>query len=204
MNGTGTAVPDSLDDRPAERERLSALMDGDEAVVESTCAQWRHDRAMRAEWHAYQVIGELLRSDDPRVDAARDARFLACVRDALSREPVVLAPNPVPAPARRARLQTWMAPAAVAAGFVAVAGVLLVTRVAVPDGQSGVFTAFAPATVAPAQGAAAPPQLPEAAVLVRNAELDRYLEAHRQFANVSTLAAPGGVVRSAATAAPGR
>jgi hypothetical protein len=41
-------------------------------------------------------------------------------------------------------------------------------------------------------------------VLLRSAELDRYLAAHRQYAPMSTLAAPGGIVRSAAVAAPGR
>jgi hypothetical protein len=40
--------------------------------------------------------------------------------------------------------------------------------------------------------------------MIRSAELDRYLAAHRQYANASTLTAPGGVVRSVAAAAPGR
>ena len=40
--------------------------------------------------------------------------------------------------------------------------------------------------------------------LLRNADLDRYLAAHRQYGPVSTLSAPGGVVRSVAAAAPGR
>jgi len=40
--------------------------------------------------------------------------------------------------------------------------------------------------------------------LIRNAELDRYLAAHRQYSNASALAAPGGLVRSTAVAAPGR
>jgi hypothetical protein len=41
-------------------------------------------------------------------------------------------------------------------------------------------------------------------VLIRNPDLDRYLAAHRDFASTSTLAAPGGVVRSATVVAPDR
>jgi hypothetical protein len=41
--------------------------------------------------------------------------------------------------------------------------------------------------------------------LIRSPELDRYLAAHRQYANASPLTAPGGVLRSATVvSAPGR
>jgi sigma-E factor negative regulatory protein RseA len=69
-----------------------------------------------------------------------------------------------------------MAPAAVAAGFVAVASVMVVTRVVEPS----------PAPML--AGVDKPPATATSAVLVRNAQLDRYLAAHRSLANG---AAPG-------------
>jgi hypothetical protein len=43
-----------------------------------------------------------------------------------------------------------------------------------------------------------------APMMIRSAELDRYLAAHRQYANGATQVAPGGAVRNAAATAPGR
>jgi sigma-E factor negative regulatory protein RseA len=98
-----------------------------------------------------------------------------------------------------------MAPTAVAAGFVAVAGVLMVTRVASPDGAAPSLTA---STAAPVPGVVpatvSAPTAAEAAPMIRSAELDRYLAAHRQYANGATQVAPGGAVRNAAATAPGR
>ena len=71
----------------------------------------------------------------------------------------------------------WVAPAAVAAGFVAVAGLLVVTRVLSPDPADRVQ--LAQARIAGSAG------LSQAAAgeAVRNTGLDRYLEAHRSLAN---------------------
>jgi sigma-E factor negative regulatory protein RseA len=148
------------------------------------------------------VIGDLLRSDEHRADAAYDARFLASLRERLAHEPAVLAPASISkAPTRRTT--AWMAPAAVAAGFVAVAGVLVVTRIAVPDASADRNALAAGPRGAPQAVAASMPAL-DGPMLIRSAELDRYLAAHRQFANASTLVAPGSVMRSAATTTPER
>ena len=116
----------------AKRAALSALMDGDPSAGDEACRAWRGDAAARADWHAYHLIGDVMRSDEHRADEARDARFLAAVRARLANEPVVLAPSPVSvAPASAAalrhtrRARRWLAPTAVAAGFVAVAGALM-------------------------------------------------------------------------------
>ncbi len=202
----------------AKRAALSALMDGDGSATDEACRAWRGDAAARADWHAYHLIGDLMRSDEHGADAARDARFLAAVRARLANEPVVLAPTPAAASpatstpltqARRAR--RWMLPTAVAAGFVAVAGAMMVTRVSTPDDAAGGLTARSAAPVGAVQPAAvgpaavAPPQVGvETAPMIRNAELDRYLEAHRQYANGAMQVAPGGAVRNAAATAPGR
>jgi sigma-E factor negative regulatory protein RseA len=200
-------------DQPAadpQRAALSALMDGDDGAADEACRAWRGDPSARADWHAYHLIGDVMRSDEHRADGTRDARFLAAMRTRLAAEPVVLAPTPAPvaAPlahdARRAR--RWMAPTAVAAGFMAVAGALMVTRVSAPDSTAA---SLAAATATPAVGVrpvavAASQAVVENAPMIRSAELDRYLAAHRQYANGAVQVAPGGAVRNAAATAPGR
>ena len=201
-----------------QRAALSALMDGDDSATGDACRAWRADAAARADWHAYHLIGDLMRSDEHPADDVRDARFLADVRARLANEPVVLAPTPAVAPPaamasmRPRRARWWMAPTAVAAGFVAVAGVLRVTRVSAPEGPAPSLTAGSVAPVAGVRSAAVSgptaPALPqpgvESAPMIRNAELDRYLAAHRQYANGAAQVAPGGAVRNAAATAPGR
>jgi sigma-E factor negative regulatory protein RseA len=195
----------------AKRACLSALMDGDGSASDDACRAWRGDAAARADWHVYHLIGDLMRSDEHPADEARDARFLAAVRARLADEPVVLAPSPAaaaPASAaaltRARRARRWMAPTAVAAGFMAVAGALVVTRVSAPEGAATTTLAGAalPPVVSPALAASQTGV--ETATMIRSAELDRYLQAHRQYANGVTQVAPGGAVRNAAATAPGR
>ncbi len=208
--------PDPSADK--ERAALSALMDGDDSATDEACRAWRGQAAARADWHAYHLIGDLMRSDEHAADDARDARFLAAVRARLAAEPVVLAPTPAAASptintlARARRARRWMAPTAVAAGFVAVVGVLMATRVSTPDGMAPSLTAGSAAPVAGVSPASVsgstPPVVPqtagEGAPMIRNAELDRYLTAHRHYANGAMQVAPGGAVRNAAATAPGR
>lgn len=205
---------DPMNDLPSHRAALSALMDGDGSASDDACRAWREGAQARADWHLYHLIGDALRSDEHRCDAAHDARFLRGLHERLAAEPVPLAPTPATT-ARSRRTPRWMAPAAVAAGFVAVAGVLGVTRVSLPDGadadRNALAGATAPADVRPvglragaAPAAAASGSTPQLGPLIRNAELDHYLAAHRQYANGAALTVPGGVVRSATLAAPGR
>ena len=122
-------------DTAAARERLSALVDGEvEAnVVVQACTAWRDDAEHRSTWHAYQLIGDVLRSDDLASEPRRDIAFLSALRGRLAAEPVVLAPQPIEAAAPTspkpvmagARTRGWIGASAAAAGFVAVAGVLL-------------------------------------------------------------------------------
>jgi sigma-E factor negative regulatory protein RseA len=199
-------TPGDSSDPNNHRQALSALMDGDGGAVDLALQVWRNDDSARADWHAFHLIGELMRSDDVRCAPVYDARFLAGLRERLAREPAVLAP---PARAREdgserngQSRRAWVGPVAIAAGFVAVAGVLVLIRSGAPDG-----TVQDRSALLANQGAA--PSAPAAASgtdggLLRNAELDRYLAAHRQYSNASALAAPGGLVRSTAVAAPGR
>ena len=175
------------DSPDARRQQLSSLMDGDLGAGDaaSACQLWRQDAQSRSDWHAYHLIGDVLRSDDLASAPARDAAFVQALRQRLADEPVPLAPAPlavapVPQVAQgmaaggRRRGRHWlMAPAAVAAGFVAVAGVMVVTRVMSPEPAAQPM--LADAGRLPAAGASA--------VLVRSAQLDRYLSAHRSLAS---------------------
>jgi len=211
--------PGNEDDRLQRRQALSALMDGDGADAGAACRGWRDDAGLRADWHAYHVIGEVMRSDDVHCVPGHDVQFLVRLRERLAAQPVPLAPA---ATRRRVAARgNWLTPITVAAGFVAVAGVLVVMRVVVPTGSAqegpallansiavpptvGVQAVVAgPAAVAP--GPSAPGSLVVDGTLIRSAELDRYLAAHKQYSNTSALAMPGGgMVRNTATAAPGR
>lgn len=204
-----------------ELERLSELVDGeaDGAAVARVCAAWSDDESLREAWHTYHLIGDALRSDDLAASAAHDAQFLRELRARLAREPAVLAPqrygrveqpaaNVAPAGAAPRRALRWSAPIAVAAGFVAVAGALLVTQS--PQTKSGPALASGSAAVdvrsvaaLPALAADAanePPVVPAGDRLIRDARLDRYLAAHKQFDGSSALGVPSGFLRSATSA----
>ena len=241
-------MSEQTESQAVARERMSALADGalDPYAVARACALWRTDADARATWHAYQVIADVLRSDELAQEAAGDAAFMQALRMRMADEPTLLAPQslapqslahqsfahqpPAPqslesheaqreagsAPMQRSRRWGWMAPSAVAAGFFAVAGVLMVTRA--PDGPSAAEPALArlaaPAATAPMVSASAllsatpaAPEVQAVAVngqLIRDAQLDRYLAAHKQFAGSSALGVPSGFLRSATVDMAGR
>lgn len=208
---------------PGSAERLSALVDGELAAeeVRISCVEWRGDEGARRNWHAYQLIGDVLRSDDLASPPGRDEAFLRRLRARLADEPVVLAPEPAnPLPMTTGRsLRRWRAGAAVAAGFVAVAGVLVALQT--PSGdtlpQPGLAQAPAsPTTVVPVSAAvpvvsavvAVDPASEQAALVtdgrvIRDARLDRYLAAHQRFAGTSALGVPSAFLRSATAATDG-
>jgi sigma-E factor negative regulatory protein RseA len=194
------------------KERLSALADGelDAAGLVAACADWSSDPAARADWHAWHLIGDVLRSDDLASDAGRDRRLCAAVRLRLQSEPVVLAPTPSRAVAaagvanRLTAPGRWRTGAAVAAGFVLVAGTFALIRPG--DAPAPVVASAAgparvsadPAAAVPAGDVAAPAVAIVAdSKVIRDAQLDRYLEAHKQFAGTSALGVPSAFLRSA-------
>ena len=77
-------------------ERLSALADGelDPAPPATSCAAWARDAELRADWHAWHLIGDVLRSEDLASEPRARSRFLRRVARATRAEPVVLAPAP--------------------------------------------------------------------------------------------------------------
>lgn len=197
-------------DRNERDQRLSALADGelDPRDVPAACALWREDEQARQRWHAYQLIGDVLRSDDLAAAPTRDEAFLQALRARLQQEPVVLAPAPASVPAPKPARARWTAPVAVAAGFMAVAGVLVVTRLSAPLPDSGAAASLAAAGAAPtvslaSNRASAPAGADEPALAVndmrilRDARLDSYLAAHKQYGSPSTVAVPAVSLRQA-------
>ena len=84
--------------QPTERgpeARLSSMMDGHATRddVADACAAWKEDESVRRSWHTYQLIGDVLRSDDLATEPSHDCDFLAKLRVRLEAEPVVLAPD---------------------------------------------------------------------------------------------------------------
>jgi sigma-E factor negative regulatory protein RseA len=133
----------------SSRRILSALADGDATEREAAHAfqAWRDDAEARATWHAYQLIGDVLRSDDLACEPRANEAFLVALRARLAAEPVVLAPQPRPedtaiplpavangSPAVVRSRGRWQGPMAMAAGFLVVIGGLNVVR---PFGHGG-------------------------------------------------------------------
>ncbi len=200
-------------------ENLSAMADGevDAAAAAQACSAWRDDASVRLAWHSYQLIGDVLRSEDLAI--RHDASLVMAVRARLADEPTVLAPDtalPQPEIGRRAvnagarsARWTWVAPSAVAAGFVMVAGALMVTRQSTPGGDPASLSASArfdrTSTRDGGLDSTLQPRVSTADIkLVRDARLDRYLAAHQQFAGSTALGVPSGFLRNAAAEEPSR
>lgn len=176
-----------------QRQQWSTLMDGeaDAATVAALCARWRSDAQARRTWHAWHLVGDVLRSDDLSSTAARDARFISMLRERLAAEPVVLAPPSAAAPRRR-----WTSAAAVAAGFVAVVGTVLVMDFPAPPAAEPALAQRAPEVepVRAGPAAVAEPQFVVAdGQLIRDARLDRYLAAHKPVGGGRPPALPRAV-----------
>jgi sigma-E factor negative regulatory protein RseA len=188
------AAPTDADER--QRFTLSALVDGelDAQELGRGCAAWAGDEDLRRTWHAYQLIGDVLRSDDLASPPSRDAALLAALRVRLAAEPVVMAPTA--APLARVRRAGWRVPVAIAAGVVAVAGVVSVLEPALLGTPGG------PALAALPGGGAAPGVVqvgltpPSRDQMLRDARVDEYLRAHRDAFAGSPVALPGGALRS--------
>jgi len=193
----------------AARQWISDLVDGrlDDPDAARGCAGWAQDAGLRRTWHAYHLIGDVLRSDDLAVEPAHDADFLASLRARLAQEPVVLAPARAP----RAPRQVWLVPVAVAAGFVAVAGVLVVLRQATPGPDAAGPMVAEQANTGATQVRAAPlvagpPRVadPRMNEYLRDARIDDYLRAHRETLAGSPAVLPGGAMRSVDLTVPQR
>ena len=208
------SLPDS--DRSQSRRILSALADGDATDGEAARAfeAWRADEDARSSWHAYQLIGDVLRSDDLASAPVADERFLQALRARLADEPVVLAPveapvqpviaveQPAVANARGASVprNRWQAPLAMAAGFLAVIGGLQLYRGgAMPSGNAAIAQAGSRAASAAVATAAT---VPTAQTRAEAEQLAPYVAAHRQTTMNAAFQMPGGDIRNASLVQP--
>lgn len=181
----------------ADLSWLSAAADGDAGALDRVARAWRDDADTRATWHRYHLIGDALRSSELAQPAARDADFLKGLRERLAAEPVVMAPLAVPVAVRRP-VSRWAVPAAVAAGFVVVAGVLVVSRTAWPGGvgapdmlagassPAGVMTVSTSERATEASGR-------DAGTVLRDARVDELLRVHQSARG--GMAVPGSALR---------
>ncbi|HMO46756.1 MAG TPA: sigma-E factor negative regulatory protein [Rubrivivax sp.] len=204
-------------DADEDRRLLSAMADGeaDGAEFSRGLGAWSGaDPRLRQCWHAYHLIGDVLRSEDLASAPDHDQRFLQRLRVRLDELPAVLAPQPLPQTSASRRRRPWLVPAVIAAGVMGLATVLVSSLVPSAGGASSPRLAAAPAPAAPDNPAAgAPPAtvaaaaapsavaeaVPPGGAVVRNAQLDRYLRAHRDYAAALPGSLPGGSGRSIAT-----
>lgn len=198
-------------DRQTLSELLSSLADGEchRAAVDEACQQWRADEELRRKWHIYQLIGDVLRSDEMTGVAGHDSAFVHQLRARLAAEPVPLAPSPLVV---RHKPRRWMASAAVVAGFVVVGAAVLVLRPAdsVPSGWDNRMAQTPPpsASVMRAVGSAVAAASGQTLVIdgqvIRDARLDAYFEAHRGALGAAPSALPRGALRSVEILVPQR
>lgn len=215
----------------ARGEELSALLDGElqGAPVERICSEWRANAHSRDTWHAYSLIGDVMRCEDLAHSCAHDEQFLRDLRRRMASEPVVLAPQAARSPSPKgvagaessplARpVRSWAWPMAWAAAFVAVVGVVVGVQNPAVTATAEPVVALAPAVehrplvkVARAENAMPPPDADAANMelvfdgqVIRDPRLDRYLLAHKQFAGTSVLGPASGMLRNAVVEVPAR
>jgi len=197
------------------RQILSALADGEASEAEGADAfvAWREDAEVRATWHCYHLIGDVMRSDDLAASAASQHRLLAALRDRLATEPVVLAPparaeTPAPTVPESAAAPAvanasaggwlrahWQAPVAMAAGFLAMIGGLQYHRAHVDDAPARATIAQARPAAASVVAAAAPTVVSAQAATVSQDQAEQiapYVAAHRLSTMNAALQMPGG------------
>ncbi len=215
------------------REQVSALADGQlqgEAfarAIESVCAE----DDSRDAWHAYHVVGDVLRSS-AHARCTDTSAFLARLQQRLAQEPVVIAPSvtvaplaavPVAMPVRQ-RAEAANEPVfrwklvAGAASLMAVAAIswtLVGNGAAVPSGgaqlavvQPSVANSVLAAggSALAGNGALTPSRVlvgnGNPQVMLRDPRLDQLLEAHQQAGGASQM--PSGFLRNATFEGPTR
>lgn len=202
----------AADDAARQAEMMSSMADGelDPAQVQQGCRLWREDGEARAKWHAYHLIGDVMRSDELTAAPGRDAAFLSGLRARLAGEPPVVAPTRWFDGARE-RGMRWAASAAMVAGVAAVVGVVMLTREPAAVGPDAAGQSLLASDEARTPGmqrvsaGSAPPSAQGSGVdgrLVRDARLDAYFDAHRGAVGDMPSAMPGGVLRNVEMVVP--
>lgn len=195
---------DEADDWP---RLISALADG-EADGDACSRALRpaaDEDGLLDRWHAYHLIGDVLRSEELAAAPAHDRSFLHELRNRLAAEPVAAPPAPATVPPTPAALRPrWALPLALAASVAVLATTMVVLRLSGSGGPSGPTLAGVQSVAErnPASAAVAQPSAQAEgvrSVVLRDAQLDRYLRAHREYGAAQPLSLPLGAVRGVET-----
>ena len=193
-------------------ELVSALTDGElrgEAFVKAV--QWLEEsEEARASWHAYHVLGDVLRSGEMAATGAHDAAFVARLRSRLQGEmQFVQADRAVDLEVsdsgheragdthRRQVANDASFRWKLVAGFASLAAVAVV-------GWPLVAGVLAPSGAPQLARVEAPPTEGQAQVMIRDPRLDQLLAAHQQSGSISALQMPAGFLRNATYDRPSR
>ena len=192
------------------RQTLCDLMDGRlqgeplHQAISQACASDSRGDAARADWHAWHVAGDVLRSAD--LAACRHgAAFTACVMQRIGQQaqpPIAATALPPAQPAANDRrwklaagLASFAAAAAIGWNFWSLSGSAASPQLA----QTAPATQVAAQAAAPVEAAAPAAyavDTPQSAMLHNN-RLDEFLAAHRQAAGASALGQTQGFLRNA-------
>jgi len=204
----------SMQSVPGSRsERLSAIVDGELPGDEHSSSIFSgFDPDDRAAWSSYHLIGDVLRSDDLALSPAASGAFMTRFAARLEAEPHVLAPAAAAAASAvsSTRLLTGLR-RRVAPSLAVAAAAAMLTWIVVPQ-MHGVGVGQGAAQVASVQSptndgvqrvamASVPSQEGN---IIRDAQLDQYLEAHQQFAQQPVMMDSTPLIRSAALTTQGQ
>jgi len=188
-------------------ERLSAFVDGelfDGERPHTILAAF--DQEDRADWSCYHLIGDALRSDDLAVSPAASSAFMSGFSARFESEAHVLAPASIPVARRLLSLRRRVVPA-----FAVAAAAATLTWIVMPQLQgvnpaAGVAQMASVAPHADSVQRVAMASMPVATVaqanpqdgnIIRDANLDQYLEAHQQFGLQPVVSSSASLIRAA-------
>lgn len=214
---------------------MSALVDGEILASElgSLLASLDVSTETMSDWHAYQVIGDVLRGHEDPMGSTSTTDFLAAVRRGLQTQDIESDVTPrrpadviaVSAANRRSEAANdavfrWKLVAGLAsiAAVMAVSWSVLVGSGGVLDGSAGAQMALTspgtdsmPSLQSTTAATAAVPSTAtpvvvstDRGVLIRDAQLEALLAEHRQHGGMSALQMPSGFIRNATYDAAGR
>lgn len=186
-----------------QREQVSALADGQLQGEEfaQTLTLLADSEEARGHWHAYHLVGDVLRSAELAQAAPQDADFVLRLRARLQAEgdfsrpsaslasaPRVL--NPVRGESANGNRWRW------AAGLASLAALAVVGWQLVADLGGAAFAPQLAQVAAPGAG-----EMPR---MIRDPRLDQLLAAHQQAGGTSALQMPAGFLRNATFEQPAR
>jgi sigma-E factor negative regulatory protein RseA len=188
-------------------ELISALADGElrDAAFEQAMQWLQVSKDARASWHAYHLVGDVLRSKDLAASGAHDIAFVTRLHRRLQAG-ARLAPTDMAielmSNARHLHTYSGVRAHGVASANDARMRWKLVAGIAGAAAVAVVTWSLVSGSSAPASG----PQLAQvepqpatgqSSIMIRDSQLDELLAAHQQSAGISALQMPAGFLRDA-------